>query len=97
MLLRLAIRAYWIAWPARWRRACLYRESCSQHVHRVAGEEGFAAGVRALRSRIRGCRPGYGIVRCDGRTWLALADGSVLDPDDTASRFQSPGRRGSMG
>jgi putative component of membrane protein insertase Oxa1/YidC/SpoIIIJ protein YidD len=87
LLLVLAIRLYWLAWPARWRRPCLYRESCSRHVYRVAVAKGFAAGVRALRWRARTCRPGYGIVRCDGQTWLALADGSVLAAADVAPRL----------
>lgn len=96
-LLLLAIHAYWLAWPARWRRACLYRESCSRYVHRVAGAEGLAAGLRALRHRFRTCRPGYGLVSRGGRTWLALADGSFLEADQVAPRLlpaeQPPARR----
>jgi hypothetical protein len=86
-LLLLAIRAYWLAWPAEWRRGCLYRESCSRHVHRVTAAEGLTAGLRALRHRFRTCRPGYGLVRFEGRTWLALADGSFLDAEHAAPRL----------
>jgi hypothetical protein len=56
-------------------------------VHRVTAAEGLAAGLRALRRRFRTCRPGYGLVRCEGRTWLALADGSVLEAEYVAPRL----------
>ncbi len=83
-ILLLAIRLYWVAWPDRWKRGCLYRESCSRHVHRVTAAEGFAAGMRALRTRYRTCRPGYGVLNAYGLTWVALADGSVLPGAEAA-------------
>jgi putative component of membrane protein insertase Oxa1/YidC/SpoIIIJ protein YidD len=86
-VLLLAIEAYWIACPAAWRRRCLYRESCSRHVHRVTAAEGLAAGLRALRQRFRTCRPGYALVTWKGRTWLSLADGSFLDAEQAAPRL----------
>ena len=87
VLLLLAIRVYWIAWPAARRRRCLYRESCSRYVHRIAAAEGLGAGLRALRCRVRTCRPGYAIVRYGEQTWLALADGSFLEVEDVAPRL----------
>ncbi len=82
--LLLAIRCYWAVWPARWRRGCLYRESCSRCVYRVASEAGLAAGLRALRGRYRTCRPGYGVLRREGEAWLVLADGSVLSAGEAS-------------
>ncbi|WP_414683025.1 membrane protein insertion efficiency factor YidD [Longimicrobium sp.] len=86
-LLLLVIRVYWITWPAAWRRRCLYRESCSRYVHRITAAEGLGAGLRALRSRVRTCRPGYAVVRCEGHTWLALGDGSLLEAEEVAPRL----------
>jgi len=91
--LLLAIRLYWIVWPARWRRSCLYRESCSRYVYRAAREAGLAAGFRALRERARTCRPGYGIVRRGGEAWLVLADGSMLSASEASATAVQPLRK----
>lgn len=92
-LLLLAIRCYWALWPARWRRGCLYRESCSRHVYRMAQQGGFAKGFRALRGRFRTCRPAYGIVAGYGETWLVLADGSFLPAAEAALAVLGAGRQ----
>jgi uncharacterized membrane protein YccC len=66
----------------------------------MAKEGGLAAGVRALRTRFRTCRPGYGVVTAYGQTWLALADGSLLRGDEAAAWIvcapgdPDPGARG---
>jgi putative component of membrane protein insertase Oxa1/YidC/SpoIIIJ protein YidD len=86
----LAIRLYWAVWPPRWRRSCLYRESCSRYVYRAASEAGLAAGLRALRERFRSCRPGYGILRHGGEAWLVLADGSVLSAGEASTAALPP-------
>ena len=88
--LLLAIRFYWAVWPARWRRSCLYRESCSRYVYRIAKEEGLVDGLRALRERSRTCRPGYGVVRHGGEAWLVLADGSVLSGGEASATALPP-------
>jgi hypothetical protein len=36
----------------------LFRESCSRHVYRCTTEQGLIAGLKALRGRLRCCRPG---------------------------------------
>jgi putative component of membrane protein insertase Oxa1/YidC/SpoIIIJ protein YidD len=77
-LLRAAIRAYWALWPRRFRRGCLYRETCSRYVYRVTDEIGFVAGLRALSHRVRTCRPGYAVSTDKGEFGLALRDGSFL-------------------
>ena len=78
VLLRLAIRLYWRIWPAAWRRRCLYRESCSRHVYRIAAEAGFRPALRALRRRYRTCRPGYHLILTGPAPGVYLADGSFL-------------------
>jgi putative component of membrane protein insertase Oxa1/YidC/SpoIIIJ protein YidD len=76
--LLLVIRLYWAVWPKRLRRGCLFRESCSHHVHRVTRTGGLASGLRALRERYRRCRPGYAMLNAHGTLWLSLADGSFI-------------------
>ncbi len=64
--------------PSQHRRVCLFRESCSMYVERMARESGIVAAFRALINRFRCCRPGYSFQFTDGRdTWeLVCADGS---------------------
>ena len=85
--LLLAIRLYWASWPERYRRRCLYRESCSRHVYRVTREQGLRSGMRALAARYRTCRPGYAIVAAYDRQWLSLADGSFIPAREAAPRL----------
>jgi len=79
-VLRAAVRAYWAVWPRHLNRGCIYRETCSHHVYRVTDEGGFAAGLRALLSRVRTCRPGYTVSTDETGLGLILLDGSFL-PD----------------
>lgn len=85
--LLLAIRLYWAVWPERYRRGCLFRESCSRHVYRVTCAQGLRQGARALLSRYRTCRPGYAIVAAHGHRWLSLADGSFIPVSEAAPRL----------
>lgn len=91
-LLTGVIRIYWHLWPEGDRRTCVYRESCSRHVHWVAQESGFWAGCKALKQRYRSCRPGYEL-SCAGETvQVHLADGSViglLDASETIKQEAS--------
>ena len=90
--LTLLIRAYWRLWPVGRRRSCLYRESCSTHVYRVAESKGLVAGLRALHRRYKSCRPGYVIQVHNGALRLALADGSVLPLDEASTTVSEPVR-----
>jgi len=66
----------------RIRRRCLFRESCSQHVLRVAREHGLARGLKALTWRIRVCRGGYRVLPTpQGHFAIQLVDGTVIPPD----------------
>ncbi len=93
-LLRLPIWLYWIAWPEGRRRQCLFAESCSRHVYRVASSHGLGAGLRALLLRVRRCRPGWTILPSDdGRSLrVRLADGTVVDEHDLARATLEPFR-----
>jgi len=86
-MLLAAIRLYWAAWPERFRRGCLFRESCSRHVYRITRQQGPRCGVRALLARYRTCRPGYAIVAAHGQRWLSLVDGSFIPAGEAAPRL----------
>ena len=74
------IRLYWILRPIQCRR-CVFKESCSRHVYRVTESFGLGAGVGALYSRYRQCRPGYVVCASADGLCLRLADGSYLLED----------------
>ena len=78
-LVQKPIELYWrLIEPSR-RRQCLFRESCSHHVHRVTTEQGALKGLFALFYRVRQCRDGY-FVTFDAQLTqvLNLADGTVI-------------------
>lgn len=85
-----AIRAYWLLWPRHRNRGCIYRETCSHHVYRIAIEEGFVAGVNALLHRVRTCRPGYRPSSDASGLGLILNDGSFLPMALAAESIMSP-------
>jgi uncharacterized protein len=80
-ILLLGIQAYWAFWPRRWKRTCLYRETCSRFVYRTTQEDGCIAGLRALTCRYFTCRPQYSIEVEEGRFFVRLSDGSQLQAE----------------
>jgi len=83
-LLLLFIRIYWLI-PKKWRRKCLFKETCSAHVYKTAKEKGFREGIHSLKLRIRKCKPSYGFYTTDdGKEWVILADQSIIDRDLTS-------------
>ena len=92
ILLLAAIRLYWWLVPEERRRSCLFRLSCSRHVHAVTAGHGFVAGLRALRQRWRRCRPGYD-VRWDSNReqWgVRFVDGTVAWQDALSDGLVEP-------
>ena len=77
-LLIRAIHIYRRLIPSAWKRCCLFRESCSLHVERMARDEGAWAALVALWRRGKACRPGYSfIVDAASRSWvMQCRDGS---------------------
>lgn len=53
---KLIIQIYWKIVPNSVKGKCLFDETCSRYVYRILNEEGFTAGVKALRYRFRVCR-----------------------------------------
>jgi len=88
------IRLYRRFFPPEKRRRCLFRESCSQHVERVARERGGFAALKAFLARARSCRPGYGFQwDANAGTWfLVCADGAKIPAakvsDNVVSEYQ---------
>lgn len=82
-VLQITIELYWFFVPAERRRSCIFRESCSRHVWRRLDEGGLRAGVDALRSRWRQCRPGYQVVQTTVGTFVLLRDGSLIPESDS--------------
>ena len=83
-MLVLAIRTYWFLWPAHLRRTCLFKETCSRLVCRIAVEEGDLAAMRAFLTRWRRCRPGYDWFVEDGNVTLVVADATRVGEQDIA-------------
>lgn len=89
-LLLASIRAYWAFWPRHLKRSCIYRETCSHHVYRVAREFGFPAGLQALLRRVRTCCPGYTVSTNQTELGLILRDGSFLPHKLVAEDILTP-------
>lgn len=83
-----AIRAYWHLVPARHRRLCLFRESCSRFVHRATVEGGALAGAKALWLRAHQCTSGYHIrMSGDGMEIVCRGGNVIRAPDVNAELF----------
>ena len=82
-LLLLAIRIYWKL-PTQLHQRCIFRESCSHYVYRIACTKGFWAGVQAMKLRYKLCRPGYVVYKSEGRYYLKTANGTIFEEEDIA-------------
>jgi len=90
IILLTIIKLYWRIIPESKRRSCLFAESCSRYVFRITKEQGFWAGIRALESRYKKCRPGYSIEfnSEDGKMELHLVDGTILKEDEISIQLK---------
>jgi len=79
--------------PAK-RRRCLFQESCSQHVERIAREHGGWVALKAFLARARSCRPGYSFEwgTTSSAWFLVCADGAKIPAakvsDNVVSEYQ---------
>lgn len=70
------IKAYWFLIPAHKRNKCIFKESCSCHVYRVADKQGFLNGLKALYYRYLNFRPGYYIINGpEGKLFISARSG----------------------
>ena len=82
-LLLLAIRLYWRI-PTKLHQRCIFRETCSHYVYRIASEQGFLAGIKAFKERTELCRSGYVIYKSLGRYYMKTANGTIFQEDEIA-------------
>ncbi|HEY0378378.1 MAG TPA: membrane protein insertion efficiency factor YidD [Pyrinomonadaceae bacterium] len=80
--------------PPKFKRRCLFRETCSLFVMRAAMEGGLLAGCRALGHRFVRCRPKYSVSYDNAsRAWIViLADGSAATGAEMADFVIEPYR-----
>jgi len=82
-LILLAIRIYW--WiPTKLHQRCIFRETCSHYVYRIASKHGFWAGIMAFKERNDLCRPGYIVYKSLGRYYMKTANGTIIEEKDIA-------------
>jgi len=77
-LLLFLIQIYWII-PKKWRRRCIFKNTCSKFVYQTTKEQGFLKGIKALKRRMKQCTPYYSIYIGDDREeWVILQDGELI-------------------
>ena len=81
------IKFYWFSFPETKRRHCLFKETCSVHVHRLIKEKGLTAGFLAFISRVKKCRNGYSIYLNDNEFEMSLADGTTICKDEISPKL----------
>lgn len=59
----LIIKLYWWIIPASKRKQCLFKESCSKYVYRIAKQQGLLKGINAFKLRYYQCRPNYKVIK----------------------------------
>jgi len=78
------IRVYWRLIPDRWKSTCIFHETCSHYVYRIADSHGFRTGLTALWKRSRQCRSGYSVENREGKLLVRLADDSCVEAERIA-------------
>ena len=68
---------------------CLFRESCSCYVERVAEEQGFIAACQAMSLRLRSCRPGYAIIVTDAAISAECRGGHRIEWAELSDTLQN--------
>ncbi len=82
-ILLLIIRVYWLI-PEKKRKNCLFKESCSHYVFTITRQKGFKEGFKALKLRLKQCKPGYYLFKTkDGSEWLMLKDKTIIPREQT--------------
>ena len=85
------IKLYWFFIPADKRRTCIYHKSCSRHVYDITSEKGLFFGLKALRTRIKTCRPNHEIIYLDKENTLLikLSNGTILQQNEISANIVS--------
>lgn len=80
-LFLILLKIYQLFVPKRFRRKCLFKESCSNYVFRITKENGFNTGIDALKFRIRNCNRNYSIVENKSSFLLITAQYEVIEEE----------------
>ncbi len=83
-LLLALIRLYWLI-PSKSRNRCLFKEFCSRYVLRLISTNEFKEGIKALKFRLRTCRPTYKLLDIGGQSVLLCQNGHLIDADKMAN------------
>jgi putative component of membrane protein insertase Oxa1/YidC/SpoIIIJ protein YidD len=77
------IRLYWLL-PNRYKRSCIFKETCSRYVFRKIQEGGAWAGILSFKERYHQCRSTYSIINIDEEAdMIILADNSLISRNQT--------------
>ena len=77
-----AIHWYWKVIREEDRQVCLYRVSCSRHVHAQIEGQGLRVGLRAFNRRMRSCKQGYTVEREGGRLSIRTVNGFWIPEEE---------------
>lgn len=76
------ISFYWFVFPETKRKHCLFKETCSKHVHRLVKEKELSIGILALLNRVKKCRIGYVLYLGNEGIEMKLADGTTINEEE---------------
>lgn len=88
-ILLLIIKLYWILIPQSKRKKCIFRKSCSKYVYDITIKEGSIKGFKALKFRIKNCKPGFIIFKnpISEKTQMLLPNHQVIEENNIAKRL----------
>lgn len=84
-----AIRIYWRI-PTKLHNKCLFKETCSHYVYRIAKHQGFWEALKALKERNELCRPGYIVYKSMDAYYLKTAGGHIFTEDQISPNILPP-------
>ena len=90
-LLMFAIRLYWKV-PTKLHDKCIFKETCSHYVYRIAEHQGFVAAIKAFKERNKLCRPGYVVYKSMGKFFLKTANGEIFEEEYISPNLLPPYR-----
>lgn len=88
-LLMFAIRIYWKI-PTKLHDKCIFKETCSHYVYRIAKHHGFKAAWKALKERNELCRPGYVVYKSEGKIYMKTAGGQIFEEESISPNILPP-------
>ena len=85
MMKRLALASihwYWKIVREENRKVCLFKVSCSRHVHEAILNGGLLSGILAFTRRMRACNGGYTVQTKNGITVIETVRGERIHEED---------------